>query len=162
LKVAESRLLQIWVHFVTFFTYAMPMRKLECNSVAKNTEIMNKIEAIIQPDQLTAVKDALVEAGIEGMTVTVVRGFGRQKGQYVSFRGAKYAVEFLSKLRIETIVPAEMTDQIVSLIARTARTGAIGDGKVFVSPITEVVRIRTGERGLKAISISASGQVAVP
>jgi nitrogen regulatory protein P-II 1 len=140
------------------------MRKLEYNSVAKNTEIMNKIEAIIQPDQLTAVKDALVEAGIEGMTVTVVQGFGRQKGQYVSFRGAKYAVEFLSKLRIETIVPAEMTDQIVSLIARTARTGAIGDGKVFVSPITEVVRIRTGERGLKAISISASasGQVAVP
>ena len=137
------------------------MGKLEYDSVAKNTETMNKIEAIIQPGQLTAVKNALVEAGIEGMTITVIEGFGRQKGHYISFRGAKYAVEFLSKLRIETIVPADMTDQIVNLIARTARTGSIGDGKVFVSPITEVVRIRTGERGLEAISISAP-KVAVP
>jgi nitrogen regulatory protein PII len=136
------------------------MGKLEYESVAKNTEIMNKIEAIIQPSQLTAVKNALVEAGIEGMTVTVVEGFGRQKGHYVSFRGAKYAVEFLSKLRIETIVPTEMTEQVVNLIARTARTGSIGDGKVFVSPIIEVVRIRTGERGLDAISVPA--QVAIP
>jgi nitrogen regulatory protein P-II 1 len=137
------------------------MGKLEYDSVAKNTEIMNKIEAIIQPSQLIAVKDALVEAGIEGMTVTVVEGFGRQKGHYISVRGAKYAVEFLSKLRVETIVPTEMTDHVVNLIARTARTGAIGDGKVFVSPITEVVRMRTGERGLEAISISAP-KVAVP
>ena len=136
------------------------MGKLRYNSVAKNTEIMNKIEAIIQPGQLTAVKNALVKAGIEGMTVTVVEGFGRQKGHYVSYRGAKYAVEFLTKLRIETIVPTEMTDEVVSLIARTARTGAIGDGKIFVSPILEVVRIRTGERGLDAIS--GSTKVAIP
>ncbi len=115
---------------------------------------MNKIEAIIQPSQLTAVKDALVEAGVEGMTVTVVEGFGRQKGHYLSFRGAKYAAEFLSKLRIETVVPEDMTEQVVALIARTARTGSIGDGKVFVSPISEVIRIRTGERGLEAISAS--------
>jgi nitrogen regulatory protein P-II 1 len=122
---------------------------------------MNKIEAIIQPSQLTAVKDALVKAGIEGMTVTVVEGFGRQKGHYVSFRGAKYAIEFLSKLRIETVVPADMTEQVVALIVRTARTGSIGDGKVFVSPISEVIRIRTGERGLAAISAS-SEPVAMP
>ncbi|MGA7955159.1 MAG: P-II family nitrogen regulator [Gloeobacterales cyanobacterium] len=121
---------------------------------------MNKIEAIIQPSQLTAVKNALVKAGVEGMTVTVVEGFGRQKGHYVSYRGAKYAVEFLTKLRIETIVPTEMTDEVVSLITRTARTGAIGDGKIFVSPILEVVRIRTGERGLDAIS--SSTKVAIP
>ena len=136
------------------------MGKLRYDSVANNTEIMNKIEAIIRPEQLTAVKNALVKAGIEGMTVTGVEGFGRQKGHNVSYRGAKYAVEFLTKLRIETIVPTEMTDQVVNLIARTARTGAIGDGKIFVSPIIEVVRIRTGERGLDAISVPA--QVAIP
>jgi nitrogen regulatory protein P-II 1 len=122
---------------------------------------MNKIEAIIQPSQLTAVKDALVEAGVEGMTITVVEGFGRQKGHYLSFRGAKYAIEFLSKLRIETVVPEDMTEQVVALIARTARTGSIGDGKVFVSPVSEVVRIRTGERGLAAISASLE-PVAMP
>jgi nitrogen regulatory protein P-II 1 len=122
---------------------------------------MNKIEAIIQPSQLTAVKDALVEAGVEGMTVTVVEGFGRQKGHYLSFRGAKYAIEFLSKLRIETVVPEDMTEQVVALIVRTARTGSIGDGKVFVSPVSEVVRIRTGERGLAAISASLE-PVAMP
>ncbi len=122
---------------------------------------MNKIEAIIQPSQLTAVKDALVEAGVEGMTITVVEGFGRQKGHYLSFRGAKYAIEFLSKLRIETVVPEDMTEQVVALITRTARTGSIGDGKVFVSPVSEVVRIRTGERGLAAISASLE-PVAMP
>jgi nitrogen regulatory protein P-II 1 len=122
---------------------------------------MNKIEAIIQPSQLSAVKDALVKAGIEGMTITMVEGFGRQKGHYVSFRGAKYAVEFLAKLRIETVVPEDITEQIVALITRTARTGSIGDGKVFISPISEVVRIRTGERGLEAISAS-SKPVAMP
>lgn len=122
---------------------------------------MNKIEAIIQPSQLTAVKDALVAAGVEGMTVTAVEGFGRQKGHYLSFRGAKYAIEFLSKLRIETVVPEDMTEQVVALIVRTARTGSIGDGKVFVSPVSEVVRIRTGERGLAAISVSLE-PVAMP
>jgi nitrogen regulatory protein P-II 1 len=122
---------------------------------------MNKIEAIIQPSQLTAVKDALVEAGVEGMTITEVEGFGRQKGHYLSFRGAKYTIEFLSKLRIETVVPEDMTEQVVALIARTARTGSIGDGKIFVSPVSEVVRIRTGERGLAAISASLE-PVAMP
>jgi len=145
--------------FLTFVMSPTPMGKIEYNSVANNTEVMNKVEAIIQPGQLTAVKNALVKAGVEGMTVTVVEGFGRQKGHQVSYRGAKYTVEFLTKLRIETIVPTEMTDEVVNLIARTARTGAIGDGKIFVSPISEVVRIRTGERGLDAISVPAHAAI---
>ncbi len=113
---------------------------------------MNKIEAIIQPDKLEDVKDALLKAGIVGMTVTEVRGFGRQKGQTTMYRGAKYTAQFLNKIKIETVVSQEMTDMAVDVIVKAARRGDIGDGKVFVIPVSRIVRIRTGEENQAALS----------
>ena len=114
---------------------------------------MKKIEAIIRPFKLEDVKIALVNAGIVGMTVSEVRGFGRQKGQVERYRGSEFTVEFLQKLKIEVVVPDEKSEIVLKAIADAAKTGEIGDGKIFVSPIDSVVRIRTGDRNETAIKI---------
>jgi len=112
---------------------------------------MKKIEAIIQPFKLEEVKDALNEVGIYGMTVTEVRGYGRQKGQKESYRGAEYTVEFVPKTKIEVAVADNLVEKVVETILRTAKTGNIGDGKIFVTALGDVVRIRTGESGERAL-----------
>ncbi len=112
---------------------------------------MQKIEAIIKPFKLDEVKDALHGVGVQGMTVTEVRGFGRQKGHTELYRGAEYVVDFLPKIRIEVAVSDEMSEKVVKAIHDAARTGRIGDGKIFVSQLLEAVRIRTGERGADAL-----------
>jgi nitrogen regulatory protein PII len=112
---------------------------------------MKKIEAIIKPFKLEEVKDALSELGIEGMTVTEVKGFGRQKGHTELYRGSEYTVDFLPKIKLEIVAPDERVDSAVAAIVKGAKTGKIGDGKVFVSTIEEAIRIRTDERGDKAV-----------
>jgi nitrogen regulatory protein PII len=112
---------------------------------------VKKIEAIIKPFKLTEVKDALHEIGLQGMTVTEVKGFGRQKGHTEIYRGSEYVVDFLPKVKIELVVGDDAVQAAVEVIVKAARTGKIGDGKVFVYPINEAVRIRTDERGEKAI-----------
>ncbi len=112
---------------------------------------MKKIEAIIKPFKLEEVKDALSEVGIEGMTVTEVKGFGRQKGHTEIYRGSEYTVEFLPKIKIETVLPEALVPQAVEVIIKASKTGKIGDGKVFVSPIDDTYRIRTEERGDGAV-----------
>jgi nitrogen regulatory protein P-II 1 len=112
---------------------------------------MKKIEAIIKPFKLEEVKDAHGEIGIEGMTVTEVKGFGRQKGHTEIYRGSEYTVDFLPKIKIELVLTDEKLDEAVDAIVKTAKTGKIGDGKVFVSMIEEAVRIRTEEKGAAAV-----------
>ncbi len=112
---------------------------------------MKKIEAIIKPFKLDEVKKALNDIHIEGMTVTEVKGFGRQKGHTEVYRGAEYTVDFLPKVKIEVVTSEEMASKVVEAITGAARTGKIGDGKIFVSPVEETVRIRTGERGKEAL-----------
>jgi len=112
---------------------------------------MKKIEAIIKPFKLDDVKEALTELGVVGMTVTEVRGFGRQKGHTELYRGAEYVVDFLPKVKLEIIVRDEQVAEVVETIEKSAKTGRIGDGKIFVLPIDEIIRIRTGERGSAAI-----------
>ena len=112
---------------------------------------MKKIEAIIKPFKLDDVREALTEMNISGMTVTEVKGFGRQKGHTEIYRGAEYAVDFLPKVKVELIVADEMVERIIEKIAETVRTGKIGDGKIFVLPVENVIRIRTGEEGEIAI-----------
>ncbi len=112
---------------------------------------MKLIVAIIKPFKLDDVRDAIAEAGIQGMTVTEVRGFGRQKGHTELYRGAEYVVDFLPKVKIEVAVAEASVDQTIEAITKAANTGKIGDGKVFVSPLEQVVRIRTGETGEEAI-----------
>ncbi|NBV24740.1 MAG: P-II family nitrogen regulator [Proteobacteria bacterium] len=112
---------------------------------------MKKIEAIIKPFKLEDVKEALKDIGITGMTVTEVKGFGRQKGHTEIYRGSEYTVDFLPKTKIELAVPDNLVKQAVELIVKTARTGKIGDGKVFVSTLEDAVRIRTDERGDAAV-----------
>ena len=112
---------------------------------------MKKIEAIIKPFKLTEVKDALNELGIKGMTITEVKGFGRQKGHTEIYRGSEYTVDFLPKIKVETVVADSQKDAAVAAIIRVAKTGKIGDGKIFVSAIEEAVRIRTDEKGDNAI-----------
>jgi nitrogen regulatory protein P-II 1 len=112
---------------------------------------MKKIEAVIKPFKLDDVKDALAELGVVGMTVTEVRGFGRQKGHTELYRGSEYTIDFLPKVKVEVVVSDDLADKVVSVIASAARTGSIGDGKVFVLPLGEAVRIRTGETGESAI-----------
>jgi nitrogen regulatory protein PII len=112
---------------------------------------MKKVEAIIKPFKLDEVKEALSSIGVQGLTVSEVKGFGRQKGHTELYRGAEYVVDFLPKVKLEIIVGDELTVQVVETIERAARTGRIGDGKIFVMPMEEVVRIRTGERGPNAI-----------
>ena len=112
---------------------------------------MKKIEAIIRPFKLDEVKIALVNAGVVGMTVSEVRGFGRQKGQTERYRGSEYTVEFLQKLKLEIVIEDEQAEKVVDKIIAAARTGEIGDGKIFVYPVDQVVRIRTGEKNLEAV-----------
>lgn len=112
---------------------------------------MKKIEAIIKPFKLEDVKDALTEAGITGMTVTDVKGYGRQQGHSELYRGAEYIVDFLAKTKIELIVNDEEVENVVKLISESAKTGKIGDGKIFVMAVEDVVRIRTGETGSEAV-----------
>jgi len=112
---------------------------------------MKKVEAIIRPFKLEDVKIALVNAGIVGMTVSEVRGFGRQKGQVERYRGSEFTVEFLQKLKLEIVVEDERVDTVVTAVQDAARTGEIGDGKIFVSTIDSVIRIRTGDRDATAI-----------
>lgn len=112
---------------------------------------MKKVEAIIRPFKLDQVKIALVNAGIVGMTVSEVRGFGRQKGQTERYRGSEYTVEFLQKLKLEVVVEDDQVQTVIDKIINASRTGEIGDGKIFVSPVDRVVRIRTGEDNTDAI-----------
>ena len=112
---------------------------------------MKKVEAIIRPFKLDDVKVALVNAGIVGMTVTEVRGFGRQKGQVERYRGSEFTVEFLQKLKLEVVVNDDKLETVVDAIQNAARTGEIGDGKIFVSPVESVLRIRTGDRDNTAL-----------
>jgi len=112
---------------------------------------MKKIEAIIKPFKLEEVKDALGEIGVEGMTVTEVKGFGRQKGHTEIYRGSEYTVDFLPKIKLEVVISDDHLDEAVAAIVRTAKTGKIGDGKVFVSSIEEAIRIRTDEKGEAAV-----------
>ena len=115
------------------------------------TNRIKKIEAIIKPFKLEEVKEALADLGIEGMTVSEVKGFGRQKGHTEIYRGSEYTVDFLPKIKIEVVVGDATLDSALSAIVKSAKTGKIGDGKVFVSPVEEAVRIRTDETGDKAI-----------
>ena len=112
---------------------------------------MKKIEAIIKPFKLDEVKDALNALGIQGMTVTEVKGFGRQKGHVELYRGAEYDVAFIPKVKIEVVVADSIADKVVATIMEKAKTGKIGDGKIFISKLEETIRIRTGERGETAI-----------
>lgn len=112
---------------------------------------MKKLEAIIKPFKLDEVKEALHEVGIQGITITEAKGFGRQKGHTELYRGAEYVVDFLPKVKIEVIIEDSLVDQSVEAILSAAATGRIGDGKIFISPIEDVIRIRTGERGADAI-----------
>ena len=112
---------------------------------------MKKIEAIIRPFKLDEVKIALVNKGIVGMTVSEVRGFGRQKGQTERYRGSEYTVEFLQKLKVEVVVEEDQVEMVVDQIIAASRTGEIGDGNIFITPVETVVRIRTGEKDLEAV-----------
>ena len=112
---------------------------------------MKKIEAIIKPFKLDDVKEALNEIGIQGMTISEVKGYGRQKGHKEIYRGAEYVVDFIPKVKIEIIVDTDRADQVVAAIQKAANTGKIGDGKIFVFSVEEVIRVRTGERGTDAI-----------
>jgi nitrogen regulatory protein P-II 1 len=112
---------------------------------------MKKIEAIIKPFKLEEVKDALGEAGIEGMTVIEVKGFGRQKGHTEIYRGSEYTVDFLPKIKVEMVLPDHRVEAAIQAIIKSAKTGKIGDGKIFVSPIEEAIRIRTEEKGERAV-----------
>ncbi|WP_310439025.1 P-II family nitrogen regulator [Sulfuricurvum sp.] len=112
---------------------------------------MKKIEAVIKPFKLEDVKDALAEIGITGMTVSEVKGYGRQKGHSELYRGAEYVVDFLPKIKMEMVVDDDMVDQVVNTVVEAARTGKIGDGKIFISDINKIIRIRTGETDSEAI-----------
>lgn len=112
---------------------------------------MKKIEAVIRHFKLEEVKDALMEVGVQGMTVTEVRGFGRQKGQKEQYRGTEYTVDFLPKVKMEVVVGDDQAKSVIETMIRTARTGQIGDGKIFVTDLEEMVRIRTGESGAEAL-----------
>jgi len=112
---------------------------------------MKKIEAIIKPFKLDEVKESLNDIGIQGITVSEVKGFGRQKGHTELYRGAEYVVDFLPKIKLEIIVPDDLVAQVVETVEKSARTGRIGDGKIFVLDVEETIRIRTGERGPEAV-----------
>jgi nitrogen regulatory protein P-II 1 len=112
---------------------------------------MRKIEAIIKPHKLDAVKDALTPVGITGMTVTEVKGFGRQRGHKEIYRGTEYHIDFIPKIKVEVFVDDALVEKAVTAVVNAARTGSIGDGKVFILPVEDAVRIRTGERGMEAI-----------
>lgn len=112
---------------------------------------MKKIEAIIKPFKLDEVKDALNEIGVQGMTVTEVKGFGRQKGHTELYRGAEYVIDFIPKIKIDIVAPDDVADKVVETIQKAAKTGKIGDGKIFIYPVENIIRIRTGETGETAV-----------
>lgn len=112
---------------------------------------MKLVAAVIKPFKLDEVREALADIGVNGLTVTEVKGFGRQKGHTELYRGAEYVVDFLPKIRIEVVMPASMVDGAIEAIVKAARTGKIGDGKIFVTPVEQAIRIRTGESGLDAL-----------
>lgn len=112
---------------------------------------MKKITAMIKPFRLDAVREALAEVGVQGMTVSEVKGFGRQKGHTEIYRGAEYEVDFLPKIKIEVVLPDELVERATEAIKNTAKTGKVGDGKIFVMNVEEVIRIRTGESGIDAV-----------
>lgn len=128
----------------------MPYGMASTASVSEASE-MKKVEAVIKPFKLDDVKDALHDVGVSGMTVTEVKGFGRQKGHTELYRGAEYVVDFLPKVKVEAVVEDDQVERVVEAIEAAARTGRIGDGKIFVIPIEQAVRIRTGDRGADAI-----------
>jgi nitrogen regulatory protein P-II 1 len=131
--------------FGRFLERAKPQTQKDCGRV------MKKVEAVIKPFKLDEVKEALQEVGIQGITVVEAKGFGRQKGHTELYRGAEYVVDFLPKVKIEIVLEDDQVDRAVEAITKAARTGRIGDGKIFISPIEEVIRIRTGETGSSAI-----------
>jgi nitrogen regulatory protein P-II 1 len=137
------------------FGKAQAFRQARCaiekQTRAANLPDMKKLEAIIKPFKLEEVKEALAELGIEGMTVTEVKGFGRQKGHTEIYRGSEYTVDFLPKVKVEVVLADEMVDKAVTVVVGAAKTGKIGDGKVFVLPVEHAVRIRTEEIGEKAV-----------
>ena len=112
---------------------------------------MKKVEAIIRPFKLDDVKEALIEEGIKGLTITEVRGYGRQKGHKETYRGSEYRIEFVPKIKIEVVVESEKLEKIVDAILRTAKTGQVGDGKIFIYDVSDVIRIRTEESGREAL-----------
>ena len=112
---------------------------------------MKKIEAIIRPFKLDEVKEALVEEGIRGLTISEVRGYGRQKGHTETYRGSEYRIEFIPKIKIEVVVEDEKAEKVIEAVLRTAKTGQVGDGKIFVSDVQDVIRIRTEESGKEAL-----------
>lgn len=128
--------------------------KNACTSETHCVRIMKKVEAIIKPFKLEEVKEALAEVGVQGMTVTEVKGFGRQKGHTEIYRGSEYTVDFLPKVKIEIVVNDEESSAVAEAIVKSANTGKIGDGKVFLSPVEEAIRIRTGETGGEAVSVN--------
>jgi nitrogen regulatory protein P-II 1 len=125
-------------------------RKTEFNDKELSMAV-KKIEAIIKPFKLEEVKEALTEIGVEGLTVTEVKGFGRQKGHTEIYRGSEYTVDFLPKVKVEVVVPDTLRDKAVEAIVKGAKTGKIGDGKIFILPVDEAIRIRTEEKGEKAV-----------
>jgi nitrogen regulatory protein PII len=112
---------------------------------------MKKVEAVIRPFKLDDVKEALLDEGIKGLTITEVRGYGRQKGHTETYRGSEYQIEFVPKMKIEVVVDDETVEKVVDAILRTAKTGQVGDGKIFISEVTDVIRIRTDESGTEAL-----------
>jgi nitrogen regulatory protein P-II 1 len=122
-----------------------------CNYNGEEENPMKKVEAIVKPFKLDDVKESLKEIGIQGLTVTEVKGFGRQKGHTELYRGAEYVIDFLPKIKLEIVVSDEMVSKVIDAIMDSAKTGKIGDGKIFVIPMEEVIRIRTGERGDDAL-----------
>lgn len=112
---------------------------------------MKKIEAIIRPFKLDDVKEALLEEGVKGLTISEVRGYGRQKGHKETYRGSEYRIEFVPKIKIEIVVPNSILEKVIDAIVRTAKTGQVGDGKIFISDMTDVIRIRTEESGEEAL-----------
>lgn len=117
----------------------------------KKRGVMKKVEAIIRPYKLDDVHNELLNAGFAGLTVTEVRGYGRQKGHKEIYRGAEYTIEFVPKIKIEVVCEDQKVESVVAIIIKTAKTGAIGDGKIFISPVDETIRIRTEESGIQAI-----------
>jgi nitrogen regulatory protein P-II 1 len=138
-------------HSLLFVTSDLDRGKKNLLWIEGRQRTMKKIEAIIKPFVLDEVKDALAELGMKGMTVSEVRGFGRQRGHKETYRGAEYQVDFVPKIKLEVVVEASLTAQVVNAIMTKGRTGKIGDGKIFVLPVEDAFRIRTGESGEEAI-----------
>lgn len=131
--------------------YSIALNANICHYLCYLSLKMKQITAIIKPFKLDEVREALGELDVNGLTITEVKGFGRQKGHTELYRGAEYVVDFLPKIRVDIIVPATRSDEVIEAIIRAAQTGKIGDGKIFVTPVEQVIRIRTGETGLAAL-----------